>query len=129
LLLPVYRPDHVPPPTRRWTRREWRRIRAGVLPATSDGRWFGYVEKRCLHLHRAATGNEIYEARFRRRGLRWRVVEVAVTSSAFEYVRWTDGYEALHLEAIIETFLLRHNVPATWHALAAMRTDTGIDDR
>jgi hypothetical protein len=129
LLLPPYRPDRVPPPVRRWTGREWRRIRLGALPADTDGRWFAYVEKRRLHLHRAATGNGIYEARFRRQGLRWRIVELMVSSSSFEYVRWTDDYEALHLEAVIETFLLRRNVPARWLQLAAMRNGPDSGNR
>ena len=93
----------------------------GALPAATNRRWFAYVESDRLYLHRAATGNGIYEAQFCRCSSGWQVVDLAVNSSPSEYRRGTDEYEALHLEAIIETFLLRRNDPARWRQLTAMR--------
>ena len=94
----------------------------GALPGTTGERWFAYVESDRLYLHRAATGNGIYEAQFARTGLGWQVVDLAVNSSPYEYRRGNDEYEALHLVAIVETFLLHRNVPEQWRRLTAMRS-------
>ena len=124
LLLPAFEPDHIPPPGRIWAPREWRRIRMGALPPATDGRWFAYVASGRLHLHRAATGIGIYGAQFGRYPSGWRVVDLAVNSSPHEYRRGTDEYEALHFEAIVDTFLLRRNDPARWRRLRVMRASS-----
>lgn len=122
LLLPVFEPARVPPPERPWTRSQWQRIAAGALPEATDGRWLAFVEHDRLYLHRAATGSGIYEVQFERRGLGRRIVEVLVSTSRFEYRRSSDECETLHVEAVIETFLLRRNVPDKWRMLTTLRS-------
>lgn len=45
----------------RFSRDEYERLALGHIPGSQDDRWFVYVDKGVVHIHRSATGFAIFE--------------------------------------------------------------------
>jgi hypothetical protein len=57
-------------------------------------------------MHRSSTGAGVYEARFRRELLGWKIVAAEVEADPDANLRGTDDEETKTLQSLIETLLL-----------------------
>jgi O-acetyl-ADP-ribose deacetylase len=105
-LSPLSKPQAIPPPARRWSDAEWRRIQLGHRSGEMEDKWNAFVDGRRLFFHRSWTGYGIYEADFAPDGEDWVMTAARVTGDRDVYARSTDGYETLMLEALIDGKLL-----------------------
>jgi hypothetical protein len=60
---PFTRTDPIPY-AGRFTKEEFERIKAGLVPAAMEDKWFIYFDESCLFLHKSWTGQGVYRVEF-----------------------------------------------------------------
>jgi hypothetical protein len=79
-----------------------------------DDKWDAFVERDRLFLHRSWSGRGVYEARFTKSEIHWRISEAVVENDRTSYRRASDEAETLGLELIIESVLLQRFHQREW---------------
>ena len=121
----------------------WEKIKLGVVPKTSDDKWFIYVDgENLMHVHRASTGTCIFEVQFAPHpsGEGITISEAWANRNSAQYRNTKAGYDAKLLIYLIRRLLLKHDVPfpspsampksnLSTHEQHVMGKESGIDKR
>jgi hypothetical protein len=102
-VIPISMPVHIPPPTRAFSEVEWLTLEAGHRSRDMEDKWFSFVERDRLFLHRSWTGHGIFECRFEPHEGHWSITGAVVEGDLTVYRRdgHSDDYENQLLERII----------------------------
>lgn len=106
-----------PPGQRAWlefreayTSSEFEQVKAGLIPAEMEDKWFIFFEAPWLYLHRSWTGFCIYGVRFETTPDGVTAVESWVSRNADQYRETRDDHDADLLKFLIEALLLKRDV-------------------
>lgn len=86
--------------TRSFSPRELARLQDGFIPTSQDDKWFVFMERDTLYLHRSWTGICIYEVRLDGPN----VVEAWVNRDPASYTADDDASELTILNALLDQF-------------------------
>jgi len=95
--------------SRNFSRKEIDRMRAGVVPAQMEDKWFIYWQENFLFFHRSWTGVCIYVVRFVQNGDGLRMYEADVNREPSEYTETSDAKDAALISYLIDTLLLHQD--------------------
>lgn len=91
---------------RAYTADEFARLSLGLVPASTDERWFIYLDGDWLAIHRSWTGHCLYRVRFAREGAGYRIAEAWANRDQAQYRRADDRADGEDLLRLIEVLLL-----------------------
>lgn len=92
--------------TNRYTADEYARLKRGLVPTSTDERWFAYLDDDWLALHRSWTGYCLYRVRFAPDGDGVRAVEAWANRDPAQFRRANDAVDRDDIERLIEHHLL-----------------------
>lgn len=102
---------------RTFSRKEYQKIKQGVIPRDMDDKWFIFLEEDWLYLHRRS-GNCIYQVRLEPAGAGCRIAEAWVNRDPKQYNCTDDKYDAKFLLWLIDAIILDKEVemplPTDW---------------
>lgn len=96
---------------RSFTRQEYERICLGFIPERMEDRWFIFVERDTLYVHRSWTGNCIYRLALIEDGTRYVAGEAIVNRDESQYAGGDDAYDEKLLMFLIDHLLLGERGP------------------
>jgi hypothetical protein len=89
-----------------FTRREFQRIKLGLVPTQMEDKWFIYFERGWLNFHRSWTGVCIYRVRFKHKKDEYAIAEAWANRDPDEYSNTDDEYDIGLLSYLIYAVLL-----------------------
>jgi len=96
---------------RSYSREELSRIRNGLIPDSTEDKWFMYFHRSSLNVHRSWTGACIYIVDFDIQENGASVAKVCVNRDRNQYRGFDDAYELQMLAFLIGNLLLGGNFP------------------
>ncbi len=91
---------------RTFNKREWARIKRGVIPEQMEDKWFIFLEDNNLYFHRSWTGVCIYAVRFEQQDGLFSIASVVVNRDVEQYSETSDEFDAAMLSWLIDVLLL-----------------------
>ena len=82
----------------------WPHAYFGLYPEGMDDRWFAYMERRRLRIHRSWTGFSTDEVKFDLAEEGFRITRIRVNDDSRQYARGSDAYEQVMAEWFIWAF-------------------------
>lgn len=89
-----------------FTRKEFERIKRGLIPEQMEDKWFIYYEDGWLHFHRSWTGYCIFQVAFNELDDLIEVSRILVSRDLEQYRESSDEYDLMLLKYMIDSFLL-----------------------
>jgi hypothetical protein len=93
-----------------FSKEEFQKISAGVIPEEMEDKWFIYLDENTLNFHRSWTGFCVFQVEFERANEKYRVTRALVNRNPREYRRTDESYDAALVQFLIAHLLLNKNV-------------------
>jgi hypothetical protein len=82
----------------------WPHVYFGLSPEQMEDKWFAYMERRKLRIHRSWTGFATYELNFDFEEGGFRIIRIRVNDEPRQYTRGNDAYEQVMAEWFVWAF-------------------------